>query len=332
MSGVSRYNPEGNGVLQRFAYDEKEEQTFTQRSPQSAFLLIDSLDRYTLTKEGFYDPDPETSPNNIYINHQKLNGLGEIRRAGVTEISFPWRTPNVNKINQGFAVVIAGTEYILIVPEGFYTPQELAAAMQAEANSTASNRGFHEVTTSGINPVNSEIGIPWTFTTDSIGRFTVTPTGVQINRGAPLASALYPRNINGMISFYPPTTPVSTWTGGIPRMSFTKYIDFVSSNLCKHQRLKDGLTQLNYTNIICRLYLQNGSVNLPLQEDGVGYFGCRPADIYQQFTTPKMMQWNKDEMISAVDIKLYDDAGELLYIPEIDWDANYFISMLLSES
>ena len=37
-------------------------------------------------------------------------------------------------------------------------------------------------------------------------------------------------------------------------------------------------------------------------------------------------------MISAVDIKLYDDAGELLYIPVDEWDNNYLMTMQLSES
>ena len=112
-------------------------------------------------------------------------------------------------------------------------------------------------------------------------------------------------------------------------MSYTRYIDFVSTNLTKHQRLKDSLTQLNYTNIIYRLYLEN-SLDMPLTDDT--FFGSRPVDLYRQVTNPKYMMWNKNEMVSAVDIQLYDDAGELLYIPFQEWDTNYLITMLLSES
>ena len=69
---------------------------------------------------------------------------------------------------------------------------------------------------------------------------------------------------------------------------------------------------------------------MPLTDDT--FFGSRPVDMYRQIANPKYMMWNKNEMVSAVDIQLYDDTGELLYIPFQDWDANYLITMLLSES
>ena len=326
---VSRYNPQGNGALQRFEYDEKEEMVMTQRTPQSALLLIDSQDRYTIETNGQYNQSPEIPPNDIYINHQKLNGFGEIKRAGVTDVYFPWRTPNVNKNNNHFGLDISGEQYVLTVPEGFYKPSELAAAMQTIANSIDDAEGFQLIGTT----TNALIGQPWTITTSpSTGAFTISGTGVDIGANFNTFD-IYVRNLNEIINFNIPSAIglVASYTGGVPSMAYTKYIDFVSNNLCKHQRLKDGLTQFNYTNIIYRLYLQNGDAySAPLTDDG--FFGSRPANLYRQVTTPKMMMWNKDEMISAIDIKLYDDSAELLYIPEKDWDANYLLTMLLSES
>ena len=326
MSGVSRNYAPGNGAIQRFEYDEKDEQVFTQRFPQNAYLLIDSQDRYVLANDGIYDTDPEISPNNIYISHQKLNGFGEIKRCYISDIYFPWRTPNVNIRNNVFYLNIEGIEYYLSIPEGFYKPSELASTMQTIANGAT---GFRTVASVNTTPVYTTVGQPWTIATNALGRFTISSSGgatFSVYIENPIVTI--PSNINTVINFFT-GTPVTTKTGGIPSMAYTRYIDFVSSNLTKHQRLKDALTQFNYTNIIYRLYLEN-EVNLPLTDDT--FFGSRPCDIYRQIANPKTIQWNKNEMISAIDIKLYDDNGELLYIPNQDWDANYLLTMQLSES
>jgi hypothetical protein len=328
MSGVSRNYPDGTGKLLRFEYGEHDETVVTQRQPQSAYLLIDSIDRYVLDKDGIYIVGDGTSPNNIYISHQRLNGFGEIKRASVTDIYFPWRTPNVNVNNNIFYLKINTVSYYLTVPEGFYKPSELALQMQTIANSPT---GFRTTTSYGITPVYLT-GVTWVIVTDAIGKFSITATGGTFSAYAPQLDRVgnSGRDINALINYFTITpTPVSTYQGGIPNMAYTKYIDFVSTNLTKHQRLKDSLTQFNYTNIIYRLYLDNEN-NLPLTDDT--YFGSRPANIYRQINNPKNIMWNKNEMISAIDIKLYDDGGELLYIPNSDWDENYLLTMLLSES
>jgi len=327
MSGVSRNYPDGNGKLLRFEYGEHEETVVTQRTPQNAYLLIDSQDRYVLTLEGAYEAIPETSPNNIYISHQKLNGFGEIKRVYVSDIYFPWRTPNINIRNNIFQLRVNGVDVYLTLPEDFYKPSELALAMQTIANSAT---GFRTIASQGGVPVYSAVGQPWTFVTDAIGRFTITATGATFITGTSIDVDGYQSYINQVINYISPSAiPVATFRGGIPSMSYTKYIDFVSTSLTKHQRLKDTLTQFNYTNIIYRLYLNNEN-QLPITDDT--FFSSRPSDLYRQITNPKTIMWNKNEMISAIDIQLYDDGGELLYIPPIEWDTNYLLTMQLSES
>ena len=335
-TGVSRNYPDGNGKLLRFEYGEHDENVVTQRYPQSAYLLIDSQDRYLLNKNGFYEAKPETSPNNIYISHQRLNGFGEIKRVSVTDISFPWRTPNINIRNNIFELRINNVDVYLTVPEDFYKPSELALKMQTIANSSS---GFRTIASQGGVPVYTPLGQPFSVTTDAIGRFTIIATNATFTTKTLTDVTGYESSINQVINFDTPPAPLSppnapvpvftTYRGGIPSMAYTRYIDFVSTNLTKHQRLKDSLTQLNYTNIIYRLYLDN-TLDMPLTDDT--FFGSRPCDIYRQIANPKYVMWNKNEMISAVDIQLYDDAGELLYIPSQDWEANYLITMLLSES
>jgi len=203
--------------------------------------------------------------------------------------------------------------------------------MQTIANGAT---GFRTIASQGGVPVYTPVGQPCTVTTDAIGRFTITATNATFTTETLTDVKGYESSLNQVINFVTPSAstppPVfATYRGGIPTMSYTRYIDFVSTNLTKHQRLKDTLTQLNYTNIIYRLYLNNEN-QLPITDDT--YFSSRPSNIYRQIANPKTIMWNKNEMISAIDIKLYDDGGELLYIPEDEWEADYFLTMQLSES
>jgi hypothetical protein len=325
MSGVSRNYPEGTGKLLRFEYNETDEMVVTQRTPQNAYLLVDSIDRYILTRDGLYDDENEINPNDIYISHQKLNGFGEIKRVFVSDVYFPWRTPNVNIRNNLFELRINGVDYYLTVPEDFYKPSELASTMQTIANGAT---GFRTIASIGTTPVYTTVGQPWSITADAIGRFTITATGATFSTETVLRTGLE-SDLNNIMNYFVSNPPVATARGAIASMTYTKYIDFVSTNLTKHQRLKDCLTQFNYTNIIYRLYLNNEN-QLPLTDDT--YFASRPSDIYRQVENPKTIMWNKNEMISAIDIKLYDDGGELLYIPPGDWDTNYLMTIQLSES
>lgn len=335
MSGVSRNYPDGNGRIQRFSYGEHEEETVTMRNPQSALLLIDAQDRYKLNKDGVYEADPETNPNNIYINHQKLNGFGEIKRVGVTDVFFPWRTPNINIRNNKFGLSLEVTSgvyatYFITVPEGFYKPSELASAMQTIMNGATGWQLFPVTAPPTYLPAAGG----WSVTTSSsTNAFTIQNPTIAFAQPSNAFDVTVQSTISQVINFTPPLLDINNvliFTGGIPSMAYTQYIDFVSTNLTKHQRLKDNLTQFNYVDIIYRLYLSSGTFQAQLTNDT--YFGSRPADIYRQVPVPKFMQWNKNEMISAIDIKLYDDAGELLYIPQNNWDANYLLTMLISET
>lgn len=334
MSGVSRNYPDGNGKLQRFEYDENEEQVITQRFPQTALLLLDSLDRYNLDPlTDRYQRPPLINPNNIYINHQKLNGFGEIKRISTTDISFPWLTPNVNERNNNFYLRVAddniGTnaqDYFINLGEGFYKPSELATGLAFEMNSVGWNDNSGNT---GIN-----LGT-WTVTTSPINcAFTVTNTSGKFFQYVSTTSPIIQKNksnFSPLMNFFPPETGwVAGFQGGTPTMAYTQYIDFVSNALTNFQRLKDSLTQFNYTNVVYRLYLNNG-LNMAVSDDN--FFGSRPSYIYRQISNPKQMLWNKNQMLSYIDMKLYDDSGNLLYIPQAEWSsADYLMGFHMSES
>lgn len=311
--------------FQTFNYTDAEEKVSTIRNPQSALLLLDSRDRYTIDGDGEYDEKTETNPNNIKINHQRTLGAGQIKRIAVTEFSFPWSTPNVNERNNILYITdtVSGIQYYITVTENFYTPSELAA----EITSILTTQGWKDATT-GIPDIS--YNAPWSCTVNNVSRFTlkskVGSTEWKVQPGSGLADLM---NIQAITS-EPDSSGNYYIRGGIPSMAYTSYIDVCSKTLTKFQNLKDSLTQLNYNDIICRIYLQN-DVNTPTSD--TAYFACRPCiNLCRQFKTPKNILWNENEMINSIDIQLYDDAGELLYIPIKNWDLDYFLTIQMSES
>jgi hypothetical protein len=296
-----------------FVYPETEEKAITTQHQNEGYLLLDSFDRFALTPNGNYDTGNflNVDPSNYTINHQTLNGFGQIKKVALTEYFFPWNTPNVNIRNQYFFLEVSTGEFIyIVVPEDFYTPVELAQRMQLQLNNNLkTNYPIGDASTIGTGA--------WVVTTNpKTDAFTISNPGVTF-------ILEYPDNapnetIDTLIGITGEQTPdfVNSVTGIPPSMAYTQYIDVCSNSLTKFQTLKDSLTQFNYTNIICRIYLTSG-LNQPGE-----YFGARPSVLYRQIKDPKYMKWNIDQMISGIDIHYRDDSGNTLYIPNVPVSSN----------
>lgn len=312
----------------KFIYPETDEKATTIRSSQYAFLHIDSQDRYPLTKDGVYKGFP-TNPNSLYINNQKISGAGQIKRIGVTEIDFPWTTPNVNERNNklylGLANVdIANSNVYVEVTEDWYRPSELSNILTYNLNNNLKQYPSGTLTTIA--------GNTWTvFNNSKNSVFTIFNSNANVSFNLS-AHETISQDLTTLMGYEDLIgAPYGNFvTSGIPTMAYTRYIDVCSSTLTKFQNLKDSLTQYNYNDILCRIYLDN-PINTPVSD--TGFFGSRPCiNLYRQFESPKYIEWNNNEMITSLDIKLYDDAGQLLYIPKINWDNNYFLTLHLSET
>jgi hypothetical protein len=293
---------------QRFSYPETQEKALTVNHQNEAYLLIDSNDRYPL-EDGAYITNSPQPNNNYVINHQKLNGFGQLTKIAVTEYQFPWITPNVNIRNNVFAIVDNNLQEIyVVVPEYWYLPADLATALQTALNGTQ----YLDYPSNTPNPTPYG-GTTWVVTANTTtGAFTVSNSNTAVV-WAP--SAVDGPVLNEVMNFPTVSNPTlsrltNSWTGGIPSMAYTTYIDVCSNTLTKFQTVKDSLTQFNYSNIITRIYLNDG------MNQQNSYFGSRPSVIYRQVQDPKWMRWNIDQMIGQIDIQYYDDSGELLYIPE----------------
>ena len=125
----------------------------------------------------------------------------------------------------------------------------------------------------------------------------------------------------------PPPLLLSSKESAYAPLTYTTYIDVVSDKLCYYANVKDGSTKVaSNSNIICRLYLADESSTTPTigqywnGTNAVAYFTSPPAGsipfvIHRQFVQPKQFLWNKNTSVDYIDIKLYDDYGNLLYVP-----------------
>lgn len=339
----------------RFSYPETEEKAITIRQPKSALLLIDSGDRFPLDKFGLYDGDAENGTyNNYRINHQKLNGFGQIRRVGVSEVLFPWITPNVNE-RTNLLVITAPSglappdpqfvAYYVLASEGFYTAQSICDPVGAPGTGPLAFQLNNNLKFVSTNASATYGAGTWTVSYNSnsaiLGNGTITITNtnplitfkvstVPIGQGTINGT----RGLDTLIGFgaqkfenIQTSDLVSTQTGAYANMTYTTYIDICSNALCKFQKLRDSLTQFTYSNIICRLYLASPT-NMSTQP-----FGTSPCPSFiTKFENIKYMEWNSDQMIGEIDIQYFDDAGEPLYIPDQSSDISQLITLIMSDS
>jgi hypothetical protein len=333
-----------------YSYPDRNEQTLTMRPAHGAVLLFDSDDRYQLDKDQQVNNLSAINPNNFNINRQKLFGAGAIKRYALTEISFPWTTPNVvtngntpnNKLlmllNNGSGGVVDTPVYVPILIEDYYTPAELATALQTQLNDAGATGGFY------LFADNTHLGKEgtWTVSFNSRNQFVLTETTntyqfiVLTNNEYYDFFSPYPiKTLNQTMGFnYGGSAPAQAYTqsSGIPSMSYTRYIDIVSQTMSKYQNTKDAQTQYNYADVIYRLILDNNN-GLNSQNGETNYFGSYPCvNLYRQIQNPKFIQWTGDEFLNSIDIKLYDDAGQPLYIPTKNWGSNFLLTFLMLDS
>lgn len=329
---------QGSGLIQTYYYPEATEKAQVVQVPRNSYLHISSQDRYLIDNNGNYDTKFQTNPNNIFINHQKSTGMGSIKRVGVTEISFPYTTPNINPNNWTFWLTDISSNgspdnsYYTNLPEGFYNDLSgLANILTTYLNNqlydndgNPSNFGNNKWTvTWEPNSYNFEISNSYT---DISGDIHLGP-----NFSTYVLDPAESRTVNRLMNIQSQIIIVTSIAdraiGGVPDLNYTKYIDFVSSNLSKCENVKDTLTQFNYNDIIYRLYLDN--------EMAVAgqYFTATPQmNVFRQINNPKYFLWNKDEFLNQIDIKLYDDAGKPFYIPQKNWNLPYYLTLHMSET
>lgn len=288
------------------------------RQPATAILTVDTADRIKYDADGFRID--ATSPNSIYINKQQTLVNGYFTRIALTEINMEWNTPNViangecknNTLLLERSASVSGpitATYKIELAEGFYTPRELADAIQILLNTdTAFGIATWECS------YNERDGSFYLADTSSTVRFRVHPQ--NLDRDDDLC------NLMGF------STPSKSFTFGIfgsyAPMVYTPYFDIVSNQLTKKQNVRDNSSSTRTgSNLLARIYLNNaGFVSRKDRTDPAQpqladcpIVGTRAFSFYKEYSVPKQIYWDTKEFISVIDLQLEDYKGRPLYMP-----------------
>lgn len=286
------------------------ERVETSRPPASAFLLIDSQDRVQVASstdpsfDVIANPEGALQPMNNFTIYKRQPFLtGYFHRLAVTEIRFEFASPNVNLRNNKLVFDISGEPTLITVEieEGFYTPTQLAAELEAQLlidapaytwNVSFANERF-EIECDEVFIVSPEI----------------YPTVEQT-----LRSLFYMMNFSSVNNGFDPNNYALIQQGMFhPPMVYTRYVDICSRTLTNYQKVKDNSTRENQTPaVLARVYLSSeGNTN---GTNNASYPGNAGIVINRIYNVPKYSSWSPGQYIDQIDIQLRDDAGNLLYI------------------
>jgi hypothetical protein len=293
----------------------------TTRPSSSSLFCISSADRY---KDIAARREFATTPFRFTItkNESLLNGF--LSRIALTEVRFPWTLPNISADAQTNTIRLGTTTNTdtITIPDGFYTPKELAAKITSVWNALYAGDTIQMVFAS----------------IDGVFRFAA-------NSGLPVSVSPNPAITTGFKQMY----DLMNWSSaassavlkisGVPTLRWTDYIDIVCNQLTYNQDLTDTSSQTSVRNMLCRVYLDetmisdasymdisgtsvnNASPPISTFTALVGYGGkqngVRPCIIYRQFVTPKYINWNRIQPVGQVQFEVYDDQGRCLadFIP-----------------
>ena len=323
------------------------------RSPSDALLVIDSADRSSSTSAtGEPLSIPSTQPyNNFRLQRPQNLVQGGFTRLQLTEINFPYAIPNINKYTYAFwiqcnnptggAIINQKIALGLQTDTAFTQGRDLALALKSIMN--------------GLAAISTDIGVAW-----DVQYLPESETYVSQNGGFVINAIISAGPTAFPFSLYPcdPTTvgtvpipaksmltvmgfnPLTNWnylTSRTPSkqslyasLSYTSYIDVVSSKLTYYQRVQDSSSKTNsFGNIICRIFIANETSDTGSQGfyyngepdaafNPVRYVatlppGSSPFLIHRQFVCPKSFRWDMNQAVDWLDIKLYDDAGNPLF-------------------
>jgi len=328
--------------FKKYASHEVEtEDTITVRPSATSILAIDSEDRYPNFQSSV---DTLSSPYDFLITRTQNVFNGYFHRLALTEFVFPYYIPNVNAYtNQLYFKKNGGATVTITIPDiGFYSPSELASAVQTllQANGLAAATVVY-VSAPVAGVVMGSFLID-TNTADTIQfiRGTADPNAVPV-------TSLTNINRFQLFDMMGLDDDVGVTSGG-SKVSLCRpieYIDVVCSQLTYNQKLKDAASSPVFRDIIARIYIENEDAPKTIYKAGTVVDtidtipGTYPFTIHRQFATPKQIMWKNDIPIGSLRFELFDnhgnplDAGyEVVPLATNDYMPDWKMTLLVSEN
>lgn len=322
----------------------------TIRPPSTALLGIDSEDRF---------PDyvaerasTTSSPYDFTISKPENIMAGFFTRVGVTEVAFPWVIPNVNqKSNRmicNFSVAGVPGQALITLPIAFYTPRDLAFAVQTAVRAIPALSGIQFFMDYGLSMFQGAASYP--NAVESAFKYTSTGSPGYLVGFSPLnynvPSYPYPATTKQLFDVMGFTTAnntaASSGAGTVTFCQWSRYVDITCQQLTLNQSLKDAASQPIVHDMLARLYVSaapgQSSTGSPvtlysqLNPDPPGtvsvnpyldpaYQGsaaigspCFPGNaattIYKDYAHPKQIQWLPNQNVPGfLRFIVYDDSG-----------------------
>lgn len=309
--------------------------------------------------------------NTLSVTTQPLNNFrvqtfggnivqGQINKIRVAEVYLPYDTPTIvqyqNDLLRIEVITVDGATgansfaiFNVVVPPGFYTATELAAAISGQfaalsgtlANLTCTvNTTTNAIVFTNTGVFNGGAGIPnylyalqpisgqrqlsgssnlnfwavptllWTLGFKNLYSAMSAYSGLQTPDDTQLP-LLVPSGYP-TVAPYPRSPPGSFFQAIVATPfvgAYTQYIDICSPSLCQAQYVRDGNTNQN---IIRRDLVSRVYIASEVSTTTGDPPGTRPFIIHRQFKNAKIMKWTIERSIDSIDLALYDQYGQPL--------------------
>lgn len=272
-----------------------------------------------------------TPPHSDNFNIQAPAALiyGYIQRIVVSQIQLEYNIPTVvQSKNSTLPFFTGGLLYTVVLPYGFYAPDELAAYVEIAMNNLVA--GLNMVVTYAN-------GGGYTFTATSNFYF---PSDNQIQavaiRSADQIRAilrtyrLFGITVQNSTSPANPTGFLTTTSTTVPSFLYTSYIDIYSDVLTNYQTIKDSNTQINnYKGMVARIYLSgNGGIQTTFPATALG---SAPFVATADLNSPKIIRWTPDVAVPTIDFQMRDQYGDLIPVQNGEYNTEFQMTLLCVE-
>ena len=315
----------------------------------NAILAVNSLDRYITSANGqqnqplanaletqYENGNPPNSGlpscNNFSITSPGALIYGYISKIIVSDVQIQYNIPTVlaglnDQLVFYYTYNLDQFIEVVTIPFGWYTPSELAAALQVL------------ILSNDIGLIDSGFTVVYYYQKGFVFKSTLAPivfdfffpTVSQLRIIAGIRPNVNPINCLKMyrlIGFTiansipaPVSAPENVQISSTSvNFLYTPYIDIISVELTKYQKVKDTDTSAQkQSSMICRVYLAGQATPQYLTNGTFGngstddILGSRPFTLTQSTPNAKIIRWSKDEAVNSIDFQLRDQYGDLIF-------------------
>jgi len=248
--------------------------------------------------------------NNFTISSPGALIYGYIKKIIVSQIQLQYNIPTICQ-GRNDRLVFESAGAILgeiTIPFGFYTPDELAAAIE------------------GLTSAPSVLApLDLTVTYNLLDGFTFT-SGTPTNFSFPspeflLANGYTQTQIETVLKTYrtigmnfenaEQTATPTQISYEYPNFLYTPYIDIYSDVLTNYQNIKDNNTSIaKPKGLIARILLSG--VGNPQFTTETSALGCTPFVMTADLNSPKVIRWSPDVAVPSIDFQLIDCYGDFI--------------------